>query len=85
MSRTRIALWSPDSGGMTPGRPNVRIRVAEGCARKDYRRDRPASVRYVVRVETASRREIRHVPSGGPRNFLRAMAVWHSTRRLGVR
>lgn len=73
MSRTRIAVWSPDSGGMTPGRPDVRIRVAEGPAKKNYRRDRPTSVRYVVKVENGSRRKLRHVPSGGRRNFLRML------------
>lgn len=92
MSRDRIATWGPDGPDLIhPGRPEVRVVAARGCAPKDYRRDRPQEVRFAKlidpdvpklpqnlrdrRVDRASQRPYRVVPKGGPRNLLRIFAA----------
>lgn len=69
---TPIGTWGPDGPDLIhPGRPHLRVRAAQGCAKKDYRRDREPTMRVVREAGAPSERPFRIIPKGGRRNLLR--------------
>jgi len=68
MTRRLIGTWSPANEGQFMVTP----RRKTGCARKAYRpAEKALPPVYVVKVDHASRRAYRMIPSGGPRNLHR--------------